>query len=63
MFNNTKNDSVNVIIRLYIEIVVLQGKHNINPRLKKKNILQNIESHPASNPGLLVYSPTLYELS
>ena len=36
MFNNTKNDSVNVIIRLYIEIVVLQGKHNINPRLKKK---------------------------
>ena len=41
MFNNTKNDSVNVIIRLYIEIVVLQGKHNINPRLKK-NILQNI---------------------
>ena len=44
MFNNTKNDSVNVIIRLYIEIVVLQGKHNINPRLKKttKNILQNI---------------------
>ena len=42
MFNNTKNDSVNVIIRLYIEIVVLQGKHNINPRLKKKHIAKYV---------------------
>lgn len=52
MFNNTKNDIVNVIIRLYIEIVVLQGKHNINPRLKKKHIAK-YKAASGIEPGTL----------